>query len=202
MPLGVGSQLLVAARTCYLIDRDNWITFEIFNNREGRRLGRWIPDGWTVAAVVLILFRQEYRYKQPAERTPRRMAIGCSDLFRVIVLHGVFVPGTAAVQRRNGCGLDAIRRRIRNSKNALGPLRAYTTLLSRTGSPVHLFLTWIRRHIPGVTVLQIPSEPLIPVYGLYETTVARNANEMTIMQLDHFDFYAGKHWHQYVVLYS
>lgn len=68
MPLGVGSQLLVAAKTCYFTDRDNWIAFEIFNNRKGRRLGRWIPDGRTVAAVVLILFRQERWYKQPVER--------------------------------------------------------------------------------------------------------------------------------------
>jgi hypothetical protein len=30
--------------------------------------------------------------------------------------------------------------RIRNGKNALGPLRAYTTLLESAGSPVHFFL--------------------------------------------------------------
>lgn len=61
------------------------------------------PDG-TVAAVVLILFRQQRRHKQRAEDPAPNAAIGCSDLFRVIVLHGVFVPGT--LQRCNGCGPD------------------------------------------------------------------------------------------------
>lgn len=50
------------------------------------------------------------------------MAIGGSDLFRVIVLHGVFVPGARSGAR----GYT-----VPNGKNALGPLRAYD--ITRTG---------------------------------------------------------------------
>lgn len=96
----------------------------------------------TVAAVVLILFRQQRQRRKQLEEDPHRMAIRGSDLFRVIVLRGVFVPGTAAVQRTRWMHRAGPKRRIRNGKNTLGPFRAHTTVFSRTpGSIVHLFLT-------------------------------------------------------------
>lgn len=146
-------------------------------------MNSWQRPDETVAAVVLILFRQQHTGINNQRRTPRRMAIGCSDLFRVIVLHGVFVPGTAAVQRRNGCGPDTTMHPKQQERTWATP-RVYDITLSDSGSPVHFFLTWTR-HIPGVTVLRIASGPLIPVHDLYKTTtLVRNANEMTIMQLD------------------
>lgn len=78
------------------------------------------------------------------------MAIGGSDLFRVIVLHEVFVPRTAEVQC-GGCTART-RQRIRNGKNVLGPLRAYTTLLSDRLSSASF--SNVNSRIPGATVLR------------------------------------------------
>jgi len=71
----------------------------------------------------LILFRQQ----RPGINRGRARAewlSGGSDLFRVIVLHGVFVPAPGTAARR----MCTVRLRIRNDGNALGPHRAYATL--------------------------------------------------------------------------
>lgn len=148
MQLGVGSRPTVSScESCYLVGRDTIgspLKFSIIG--EGVASSDEFLTNETVAAVVLILFRQQRRHKQPVE-DPHQMAIGGSDLFRVIVLHGVFVPRTAAAQRGcSGCTGDA-------SETARTHLdRAYTTLLSDRLSSAPF--SNVNPSIPGATVLR------------------------------------------------
>lgn len=147
-------------------------------------MNSWRRPNKTVAAVVLILFRQQRRHKQPVE-DPHQMAIGGSDLFRVIVRHGVFVPRTAAVQQRDGCTVRAdpadASETARTHLDHSARIRHY----SRTGSPVHFFLMWTA-HTEWYYADSEQTVNTAMSRDLFETK-KRFARKITIMQLGLFD---------------
>lgn len=101
----------------------------------------------------------------------------CVCVCACVLRAGVFVPET---DRRHGDAATVQAWRVHPKRQE----HTWTTPRVRHYSGpalMHLFLT--RTYIPGVTVLRIPSKPLIPVslvFLLLGATPARSARKMTI----------------------